>query len=380
MDSAGEATPDPARLFFPALDSLRAVFSLTVVVFHIALIAIIKAAPTQYPALFSGVVGVGAFGVPFFFVLSSFLITLLLLQERSATGNVAVAAFYGRRALRVWPVYFAALGLGFLVVEPLSGHPPAPQWLAPYLLFVANNYMAAPGFTVPSMSVAPLWSVSIEEQFYLVWPWVARWANPRVLTWLGVGLVAAAPVVRDFRFDVGATAHEQHWYMTLTHLDSFGAGVLAALAHRAGRGRWLKRHLGVVAGGCLTGVMLVQLTTHTLLGLPTLDRLGIWAYTLVPMMAGALVLAAAQPSEAVAKGWKLGPLLWLGKVSYGIYAYHGFWIVLLGEKMTASPTDVAARALGIIALTVACAWFSHLLMERPLLRLKSRLQVVPSGA
>ena len=114
----------------------------------------------------------GSFGVCLFFVLSSFLITELLIRERSKTGTVHIKAFYTRRILRIWPLYFFFLFVGFLL-----GHL-VPEWnletprLLAFLALLGNWYVAVFGWS--ANPIAPLWSISIEEQFYLIWPGLAK--------------------------------------------------------------------------------------------------------------------------------------------------------------------------------------------------------------
>ena len=119
----------------------------------------------------------GSWGVDLFFALSSFLITTILLRERQQVGDVDVASFYLRRVLRIWPLYFTLLLVVLPLVRPVS---PADgmsgKYLVAFLLFVGN--WACVWWGYPPAIAGQLWSVSIEEQFYLSWPWVLRrWAD-----------------------------------------------------------------------------------------------------------------------------------------------------------------------------------------------------------
>ena len=368
-----------SSLFFPALDTLRAIFCLTVVSYHVATNIMAHNVPGGGGDLNSGILGAGAFGVPFFFVLSAFLISHLLLEEQVRTRKVNVVAFYARRALRVWPVYFLVLVSSFLLVEKIAGRPIIWAWGPPFSFFIANLVMTSGALTAPTMSIAPLWSVSVEEQFYFLWPWVSKLVRPRGMLFVAVALIAAAPAFRDFRFQTGSTTHERHWYFTLTHMDSFGAGILACLVHRQGLGTNLKRHLGWVAVSALAIVVAVQVWTGTLTSQPSLSEAGVWLYTLVPLCGATVVFAAAQEAAGLHPFWKNPLALWLGKLSYGIYAFHGISIVLITDKASGAPLDVAWRAAATFAATIGMATCSYYLIERPLLRVKSRLQVVASG-
>jgi peptidoglycan/LPS O-acetylase OafA/YrhL len=115
-----------------------------------------------------------------FFVLSSYLITELLLREREETGRVHFQAFFMRRILRIWPLYFAALGMAFVTGLIWPEFRVKPGCLVAYLLLLGNWYNV---LREPMMSPwQPLWSITLEEQFYLLWPFLA--SKRRVYIWI----------------------------------------------------------------------------------------------------------------------------------------------------------------------------------------------------
>ncbi len=167
----------------------------------------------------------GGFGVDLFFALSAYLITELLLRERAHTGTVSVRKFYIRRMLRIWPLYFLAL----LVLAP------AMRWIVPgdampgghlmgYLLLSGNWASAYWGY--PASSFALLWSVSIEEQFYLLWPWLTKRFAGR-LTALAAMMLALAWGTRVLTA-AGGVEHPGVWCNTLARLDPIAGGALLA--------------------------------------------------------------------------------------------------------------------------------------------------------
>src|SRR5262249_1274037 len=118
-------------------------------------------------------VGGGRVGLDLFFVLSSYLITSILLRERSVHGEFRTGAFYARRALRIWPLYFATIGFCYCVLRfALPGEILPLKYVVAFAFFSGNWAMIAWG--VPHSGAAVLWSVSIEEQFYLLWPLALR--------------------------------------------------------------------------------------------------------------------------------------------------------------------------------------------------------------
>lgn len=367
-----------ASLYYPALDTLRGIFAITVVLFHGVQRAITNVDMAAFAPSMRGVTGAGAFGVPFFFVLSAFLITNLLLQETEQTGTVHVGRFYLRRILRVWPVYYIVLFGAILVVEPmLGGHHEA--WLLPFSAFFANNLMGT-ATAWPSISFAPLWSVSIEEQFYAVWPWVAKFSRPPVILGFGLVFVVAGLAGRWILFQDGIDTHPKMWFLTWTHMDAIGWGVVAAMAHRYLDLAWIRKRLNWVAWACLGAVLVVQQATSTLIDLEHLHPLGVWAYGIVPLCGALVVAAAAQPESEVGPFWKTPVGLWFGQISYSLYAFHGWAVSWWGAKTGHTWPETVGMVALICVSSVGLGAVGHYVIERPILKFKKRLQVVPSGA
>ena len=160
LGEAPSAIAPPERRFYqPELDGLRFYAFLGVFVYHTL--------PSQaMPWLWGAVIKSGAAGVDLFFALSAFLITSLLLRERQQTGRISLRLFYLRRILRIWPLYFVVLALGVVLAHTVPDQRLPWYYIAGYLLFIGNWVSAA--FGHPQSICSPLWTVSIEEQFYLV--------------------------------------------------------------------------------------------------------------------------------------------------------------------------------------------------------------------
>lgn len=157
----------------PGLNSLRFIAAFSVFVGHLELVKYHLGLPNSY-ALFERI-NFGGIGVYFFFVLSGFLITWLLLEERKQTGKIAVGAFYVRRILRIWPLYYLVLVLGFFLLPSIDFFELYPHGfrenfnldLVLYLLVLPNlAFSMAP----PVPHIGQAWSIGVEEQFYLLWP------------------------------------------------------------------------------------------------------------------------------------------------------------------------------------------------------------------
>ena len=171
--TAPRATQD--TFYRPELDVLRFFCFLLIFLHH--------AIPRVADTLPSAVVDAFAFGMPVFFLLSSFLITELLVREQSRTGTVHIPSFYVRRILRIWPLYFAffalcaALGAARLLMSPISIKATL------YFLLLAGNWYLVFYGTMQN-AVVVLWSISVEEQFYLGWPWLMRLWGTRGIYWV----------------------------------------------------------------------------------------------------------------------------------------------------------------------------------------------------
>jgi len=363
------APPLPApRFYIPQLDGLRFCAFLGVFVSHASNAN--GELPTGdvlwYHAAWWGrsALLAGALGVELFFVLSSYLITSLLLRELDAKGRVDVPAFWIRRALRIWPLYF-----GFVCMSALLGGLNG-RLLAAFAVFAGNWGVAAWGDD-PGLA-GPLWSVSVEEQFYLAWPLLLVMVPRRLLRWASVGLVVSAVVARYALFAGGASISTV-WLNTFSHLDAIGIGALIALGPRV--------HLPPVKRGALGAASVLAVVAcaggvwFELMQPPTASiRVGMaGAATLVflatAVACGGLLLASLAGSEWLARP---GPV-YLGKISYGLYVFHTTAMALVASWWW--PWRLPAA----FALTLAFAAVSHRFLERPFLRLKARFTHVRSG-
>ncbi|HWJ30505.1 MAG TPA: acyltransferase, partial [Flavisolibacter sp.] len=156
------------KIYFPGLNGLRAIAALIVIFFHINSMMVFYG--TNSILYLKNRDEMSRHAVVLFFVLSGFLITYLLIKEKQKFGTIDIKKFYLRRILRIWPLFYAAILLGLLIV-PFNkfGHTTDYnlQTIIRYALFIPNFALMA-GYILPS--VAPLWSVGVEEQFYAVWP------------------------------------------------------------------------------------------------------------------------------------------------------------------------------------------------------------------
>ena len=311
----------------------------------------------------------GSWGVDLFFALSSYLITTILLRERQRVGEVDVLSFYARRVLRIWPLYFMFLLLivplmrGFFPAEGLSG-----RYLVTFGLFVGNWAYVFWGY--PHSIAGPLWSVSIEEQFYLSWPWVLRrWANHLVLVACALLIIAFA--TRGWLVFHRAV-HPQIWCNTLARLDPIACGALLAVYTR-------RRSV------MLSAAVRVALLFTGLLGLAASGRFGDFTgvRALVTFPAGTLACMAllvgtlnvSMPTGSAA----IRGVTYLGRISYGLYVFHFMFIEAFGVAAAHDPLARCARIGAAFIATTAVAACSYRFLEQPFLRLKDKFTHVATA-
>lgn len=218
-EAAGTADQQTYR---PELDSLRFFAFFAVFVLHALYQPGELAVPvlSGWSSIRGALVGAGAYGVDLFFLLSAYLITELLLRERRHRGVVRVRAFYLRRILRIWPLYFFVLGLAYSVPILNPGHLLFRSKRLVWFSLLSGNWSIVAYGWPDSVIVTPLWSVSVEEQFYLFWAPVVKLLSPKRVALLAVGLLAVASVARVAMLLLHCT-QPQIWCNTLHQVGPY---------------------------------------------------------------------------------------------------------------------------------------------------------------
>jgi peptidoglycan/LPS O-acetylase OafA/YrhL len=318
----------------------------------------------------------GAYGVDLFFVLSAYLITELLLREKRQRGALDIRAFYMRRILRIWPLYFAFVALVALVPALNPNHEFGLRYVIPFLLFVGNWSVVAFGFPGASVAV-PLWSVSVEEQFYLLWPPIVSRLSRRHVVYAALAMIVIANVTRA----ITVVLHEhdpQVWCNTFAQLDSIALGIiLAAILNEdiPDVGTPLRTVLLLLG---LSGLLLVA--RYADLSSPAVPLP--WESTLIgyPVVAIGCTLIVVASLGSRSRLASSPTLLYLGKISYGLYVYHllAGWIASHLLNMASSAFRGGMRFLLALGITILLAAVSYRYLEAPFLTLKRRFTYVPS--
>jgi peptidoglycan/LPS O-acetylase OafA/YrhL len=380
------SAPDHERI--PSLDGVRGIAILLVLLFHSLLIN--EDAMPARPIY--AIAASGWSGVNLFFVLSGYLITGILLDAphtRRGLGN-----FYARRALRILPLYYATL-LVFFYALPRDAYPSLAwhderQLL--YFAYVQNWAIAARGAWPETPNLNHLWSLNIEEQFYLVWPLAVFALGRRRLLWLCGALVAGCLALRTALF-AGGTAWVAIYVMTITRLDDLAVGGAIACLARGPRGLApIVPAARLVGGACLLTVVAAMIVRGAF---ELSDDWTVTAgFSVASLGFGSALIGAvcARPGGAVDRMLSWAPLRTLGKYSYCIYVVHlpivvslavppGFGhLALFGYVAMDSTAAWLVHAAVTIGLSLAVAFVSWYLLELPFLRLKGRFADPPPAA
>lgn len=349
------------------IQALRAVAVLAVVLFHL------------WPNRLTG----GYVGVDVFFVISGFLITSHIVRDVEV-GRFSVVEFWSRRMLRLLPASLLVLAVTAVGVWALGPVRLWGQWfqeIAASALYAQNwvlagdavDYLAAENVPSP---VQHFWSLSVEEQFYLVWPLLiglsllagtrSRWGWRPVAAGVLAAVVAASLIA-----SVVWTGSDQAYayFITPTRAWEFGAGALLAFVPALGRGRVAKVP-GAAVQGATAWVGLALIVVSAVVFTEVTPFPGAWAA--VPVLGTVLVIWARVTDRFTTGLAGLAPVQFLGDVSYAVYLWHWPLIVLVPY---ATGHDLRTLdKLAILAVTILLAWATRRWVEKPVLRHRHRFK------
>jgi peptidoglycan/LPS O-acetylase OafA/YrhL len=370
--------PASPRFYRPELDAMR-FFAFVAVFFHhvrwnydtpITTVAASTGVPTLINMLKTSL----SAGVSLFFFLSSYLITTLLVKELERTGTVQIPAFYLRRLLRIWPLYFAYMLLVVLLGLIFPKTRMHVQEAISYVLFLGNWYVVRHGWETATL-VGMLWSISVEEQFYLVAPVTVKFFKERGLRWFSVACVGISVSVIVWLGFLGRTSDNATRPNSLVQMLFLVAGTLTALAirDRTWKAPWIVRLCMALAG---VSCWFVGYWQFGPLSRPR-PLAPLFDYTLV--LAGVLLVFFAFLGMSARR--LPAPLVYLGKISYGLYIFHilalwsvaQVWVLPRGHQVM-----VFVRSVPSFVLTVMLAAASYRFLEKPFLQFKDRFTRIDS--
>jgi len=324
----------------PQLDGLRAVAVVFVMAFHF-IPAVDRIAP------------LGSIGVRLFFVLSGLLITRILLAWRGRPLGDALRSFYIRRSLRIFPLFYLVLALAAVVnIGPVR------DTIGWHVSYLTNAYLFDRGAWHGSIS--HLWSLAVEEQFYLIWPCLVLLLPERRLPAVITAMIVAAPVSRLL---IGGPMNA---VLPTSCFDSLGAGALLALPSAR---RSIMRAGAVIGVPLLSGALIARYAGYT--GVPFDVALDLG----VSLAAAWIVGRASTGFDGVVGATLVAkPVVYLGTISYGVYLFHGFMPYVLGRYVDGFPAmNWAMRAALLTTASIGVASLSWRSFEAPILLLKDQL-------
>lgn len=296
-------------------------------------------------------------GVDLFFILSGFLITGILLEPRSQYAlRGYLTRFYARRARRILPPYILVLCL----VSLLFGI----HWMYHWYLFLFLMNTSKFFEIIRPYPLVILWSLAVEEQFYLVWPLVVYWSSDRVLAWVAASLVVVAPCLR-YIATVATSGHWQIYPSTIFRMDLLAAGALICLLWRNQRKVVARFGIyGLVVAGAMAVPLIILSRYSWFQPASNTAVANVWLYEMI-LVAYAGLLLWALGGRAV-QFLRFSPLTYLGRISYTFYLVHTAALIMIRRY-------VHHYSVGNLCAFVAALLFSMLswrFMERPILKMR----------
>lgn len=366
------------KIHFQGLNTLRFLAALSVLVFHVEDKKRLLALNTHW---LDRLTVVGDLGVTLFFVLSGFLITYLLLAEKKMAKTVSIRKFYLRRVLRIWPLYYLVLGLGFFVLPHIGFFQISTSALIDpcnfLQLFLFFFFFANIGFSMYGnlAYIDQTWSVAIEEQFYLLWPIILKYVrNILPVLLLIIFAFAGARAFVGSMYLQGELYRKAYSFLYYLRIDNMAVGAVFG---------WLlfnkkEEILSLLCNKITQIINLLLLLSLCMQGIviPYIHHL---AYAI---MFGIVIISAANSSAIVTIKSRM--LDYFGKISYGIYMFHNIVIVATLKLCamflpTASIGFFVASHLVSIGLTLLLAHLSYWYLECFFLKMKTRFAVVHSA-
>ncbi len=385
----------------PTLDGVRGIAILMVMEFHLwGLVFDVSWRPATLAIdqWLDRIIGVGWSGVDLFFVLSGFLITGILYDTKKSSSFLRT--FYARRFLRLAPVFYLFLLFVLFIapfIEPIDNVAEVEKlrdiqwWMFSYTINIGNGIRQFNAFL--PLVYAPFWSLAVEEQFYLVWPFAVLALPRRPLMGLCCVMIVVALAIRlalTGGFYDNIFANNAAAVLMPARMDSLALGALVALA---ARGTELPSMARVAPGIMVTaGAFLVVLFFKNAGLRPTMADVDGVGYTAFAFLYAALLVMVLHAHEGsrLYRVLTLAPLRAFGKYSYAMYVFHLLTALVLMRafiEYELTPTLHGSQIpLNIIfsatatATTFALAWLSWQLIEQPLLRLKKRIRYAEAPA
>lgn len=393
MTVATETAPSTSKtkLFFPNLDGLRFISFFVVFLYHcyMSFFAYVKESSPGFYSTIKFLFSHGNLGVNFFFVLSGFLITFLLIREKEIKGRIHVGNFYVRRILRIWPLYYMCILISFAIfpwIKNATGEP----YLEPanpvyYLLFAANfDFMHTWPVMPNALMLSVLWSVAVEEQFYLTWPLILALVPLNKYKYVFPAIMLGSLVFRSFYTSSDESIHAVRYFHTFSVIGDMAlGGLFAYLCSYENRFRRfvvnMKKPFIVFI---YVGSILVFLFKHVLFpcGIPIIfERL------VIGFFFGMIILEQNYSEHSFFKMSRFKTMSKLGVYTYGLYCLHLMGMYLVSKASGVIQVNQESVFVAIVSvliallLSIGISLASYHLFEKWFLKLKDRFAVIVKG-
>jgi peptidoglycan/LPS O-acetylase OafA/YrhL len=351
--------------YFPSLDGFRAISILAVVWYHV---------PELRPYWQTGFLG-----VHLFFVISGFLITTLLLREKSDYGRISLRNFYVRRTLRIFPAYYLTLGLFllFCLFVPDLRRDSLSNYLhnLPSFLTYTSNWFVNP-WAVGRVIFVAAWSLATEEQFYLFWPWIIavskHWYTPVIIMCL---LIVANETVKIF---VGYPFFLSGYAFPIIAINSVSTAICfgCLLAYALDRKQSFRMAWKFLGQRWSAPVFVAIMIVASLVPNENTLEVGRMFFICITMTL-AVGACCIRGNTMLAPLLANRPVRYIGTISYGMYLYHAFGINCVGRYMAFVKQWPIVHFTAVAASTIALASVSYWVYERYFLRLKAKYTAHP---
>jgi peptidoglycan/LPS O-acetylase OafA/YrhL len=358
-----QVVPESPLRYMPQLDGLRA-------------IAVFMVAWSHWMPEYTAGLPWGHFGVQLFFVLSGFLITGILLRDRPAEGASrlpVVKQFFLRRALRIFPAYYL-----LLLITWLCNVGESRQLIGWNMAYAANLHL---WWTRKFNVLSHFWTLAVEEQFYLIWPWIVLWCRPASLARICTMMVIFAPCFR-YGMQVWSPATEPTVLMP-SAADALGIGALLAIWHQ--NAIWMHRLRILQLWICLPAFLIIQAAPFWTGQVRSQLTESIRILVMVIAFSGLIDQAARGIRGPIGQLLASQPLMVVGRISYGVYLIHNFvpellmwfldWSTFGRHELTLLHPGLRFCVLWVTTLVLA--GLSWLFLEEPCLQLKHKFSSPP---
>jgi peptidoglycan/LPS O-acetylase OafA/YrhL len=372
-------------VYFPNLNGVRFIAAFSVLIHHTEQIKYLMGLENNYGNFF--IKNMGKLGVGLFFVLSGFLITYLLLSEKQRRGDISTKDFYIRRILRIWPLYFIIVILGFFVFPtvPIFNEPLRDQYyfdtdffkrLPFFLLFLPNLGFV---FYRSPYLCAQTWSVGVEEQFYAIWPWIIKSKNPIKtffkllliflfvlgIAWLYIFKISDLSLETKTKIQDGLELFFSQFRILTMVIGGGGAYLIFEKKEKILKVLFRKDVQAIVYS-----ILILMLSTGFHVPGFNMEFYGIFFCFFI-------LNVSQNPNSLIYLEQKI--IHYLGKISYGVYIYHPAVIVLcvnsihyfFGKELPSLTFNVLLYSSAVLITVLVCE-ISYRFIETPLLKLKDR--------